>query len=149
MVTKWIGFVCTNYSRGNFKQIMLSNNICFTIQVFYVHVLFFVHFGGDIQMKLRTLIKVLLGSSLNDRISSGGKANIGNPKANRGCPPSTVYHTQKSMCKTKTKYQDRVPSYWEVQRYAKGMPIQYMCSWAVPIYVRKSSSQLGISWSLK
>ena len=36
---------------------------------------------------------LVLGSSLNDTKSSGDKANLGNPKANRGFPPSTVNRT--------------------------------------------------------
>ena len=33
---------------------------------------------------------LVLGSSLNDRKSSRNKADMGNPKANRGCTPSTM-----------------------------------------------------------
>ena len=42
---------------------------------------------------------LVLGPSLNERKSSRDKANMGNPKANRGCPPSTVNLTS-TVCKT-------------------------------------------------
>ena len=108
MVTKWLGIVCINYSRGNFqggyvgsiktksygKRFPLHQYLS-PIQVLNLHAVF-VYFDGDIQIMLRKLVigfKSLLGSSFNDRQPSRDKANIGNPKANKGCPLSTVNRT--------------------------------------------------------
>ena len=53
---------------------------------------FFIDFDGDIQMMLRTIM-IFFMLALNDRKSSRGRANIVNPKTNKGCPPFTVNHT--------------------------------------------------------
>ena len=131
MVTKWLDIVCINYSRWNFKEIMLARlrktlmeevshfiNICpkISIQVLDLHDIFPKFWWTRIKLFL-----LVLGSSPNGRKSSMDKVNTGNPKANRGCPPSTVNRTSApNVCKTQedppiSPHPVGAPSYCEVQ----------------------------------
>ena len=106
---KWLSIVCINYAEGTSRWLsrLIKENpqwktfptlSIFVLQsrfTFWTCMIFFIYFHGDIQKMLWTLIIIfmlVLGSS-PDRKSSRDKANISNPKANWGCPPSTVNRT--------------------------------------------------------
>ena len=65
---------------------------------------------------------LVLGAHNKDRKSTRDKANIGNPKVNRGCPPRTANHTHLSRLYEKFTWTFNTIStgglpYWEFQRY--------------------------------
>ena len=118
--------------RFSLSIFVLQSSFKFWTCMIFLHIFWRLH-SNDVKVT-NNFYMLVLGSSLDGRKSTKGKAKIANPKANRVCPPINSephfsWACAKLMRTPILPYGDGAPSYSDVQRYASSPRNGYLKGW--------------------